>query len=231
MSGLRDFEQIKSTINGMNRAGKSERADEQARLFNERYVSEVFTQMAIEGKWPQATIETFARAWLDAYAQAYANERAAYSALYRAESRTEKARDLAEHPLPPRAVHARLEGVKDIGGFVVPVTAMKGYFYRVSEDGYVHYEKTVSANPSGDSWLTMYTPQGPVKSRVDAEWIMDDARVKEPVLQVSRFWRDPPSTGGRRKTFRRRRSSLPKRTGPSSGHSRRYSRRRQASRS
>jgi hypothetical protein len=45
--------------------------------------------------------------------------------------------------------------------------------------------------------------------------------------------RDGPSfrRGGRRKTFRRRRSSLPKRTGPSSGHSRRYSRRRQASRS
>jgi len=38
-------------------------------------------------------------------------------------------------------------------------------------------------------------------------------------------------TGGRRKTFRRRRSSSPTRTGPSSGHSRRYSRRRRASRS
>ena len=36
---------------------------------------------------------------------------------------------------------------------------------------------------------------------------------------------------GGRKTVRRRRSSLPKRTGPSSGHSRRYSRRRRASRS
>ena len=41
----------------------------------------------------------------------------------------------------------------------------------------------------------------------------------------------PRPSGGRRKTFRRRRSSLPKRTGPSSGHSRRYSRRRRASRS
>jgi hypothetical protein len=41
----------------------------------------------------------------------------------------------------------------------------------------------------------------------------------------------PLPTGGRRRTFRRRRSSLPKRTGPSSGRSRRYSRRRRASRS
>jgi hypothetical protein len=37
--------------------------------------------------------------------------------------------------------------------------------------------------------------------------------------------------GGRKTTLRRRRSSLPKRTGPSSGHSRRYSRRRPTSRS
>lgn len=41
----------------------------------------------------------------------------------------------------------------------------------------------------------------------------------------------PRPSGGRRKTVRRRRSSLPTRKAPSSGHSRRYSRRRRASRS
>jgi hypothetical protein len=204
-----EVEQIGETIRMFENDSRfgPERAQSTAASYNSYYASVVLGYYALQNKWTSEHMARVAQTWREKYEQLRVAEdtndqriRAKLDEEYRQKSLA----DMRENPLPPSMVWARVEKTADerlVGAITFdPEDSSLVTFYRVSESGFLIFDRYYRINSGGRAVLETVNPS--------ARYMVDPLPYprsvpKPPVDKVSSDYQYWP-TGGRRKTRRRK---------------------------